>query len=85
MDFKVIDINSAISEKELVTVVEDNIRTAAFHREEIRKLKQAAKPKKVIPSLPISEESEHIFIEPDDFEDEVEYYLLQLNELKYNI
>ena len=50
MAFKFVDI-SDLTEGELIEIIEDNTKTAAFTREEIRKLKAAAKPKMTTPTI----------------------------------
>ena len=82
MAFKFIDI-SDLTEGQLIEVIEENAKTAAFTREEIRKLKAAAKPKTATPSIIIdnSKTEEQPAVDRSDFEDEVEYYYSQVKEI----
>ena len=48
MEFRVINIDEIIDETTLIEAINDNIKTASFHREQIKRMKQATKPKKVI-------------------------------------
>ena len=82
MAFKFIDI-SDLTEGQLIEVIEENAKTAAFTREEIRKLKAAAKPKTATSSIIIdnSKTEEQPAVDRSDFEDEVEYYYSQVKEI----
>ena len=82
MAFKFIDI-SDLTEGQLIEVIEENAKTATFTREEIRKLKAAAKPKTATPSIIIdnSKTEEQPAVDRSDFEDEVEYYYSQVKEI----
>ena len=82
MAFKFIDI-SDLTEGQLIEVIEENAKTAAFTREEIKKLKAAAKPKTATPSIIIdnSKTEEQPAVDRSDFEDEVEYYYSQVKEI----
>ena len=83
MEFRVINIDEIIDETTLIEAINDNIKTASFHREQIKRMKQATKPKKVIitPTLEQPKLKEEKEEEKEDFEDEVEFYLSQLKEL----
>jgi hypothetical protein len=83
MAFKFVDI-SDLTEGELIEIIEDNTKTAAFTREEIRKLKAAAKPKMTTPTIIVdnSKKEEQPVVDRSDFEDEVEYYYSQVREIK---
>ena len=82
MAFKFIDI-SDLTEGQLIEVIEENAKTAAFTREEIKKLKAAAKPKTATSSIIIdnSKTEEQPAVDRSDFEDEVEYYYSQVKEI----
>ena len=82
MAFKFIDI-SDLTEGQLIEVIEENAKTAAFTREEIRKLKAASIPKTATPSIIIdnSKTEEQPAVDRSDFEDEVEYYYSQVKEI----
>ena len=82
MAFKFIDI-SDLTEGQLIEVIEENAKTAAFTSEEIRQLKAAAKPKTASPSIIIdnSKTEEQPAVDRSDFEDEVEYYYSQVKEI----
>lgn len=82
MAFKFIDI-SDLTEGKLIEVIEENAKTAAFTREEIKKLKAAAKPKTATSSIIIdnSKKEEQPAVDRSDFEDEVEYYYSQVKEI----
>ena len=82
MAFKFVDIKD-LTEDKLIEVIEDNVKTASFTREEIKKLKAAAKPKAQAPSIVIdnSKKEERQPIDRSDFEDEVEYYYSQVKEM----
>ena len=82
MAFKFIDI-SDLTEGKLIEVIEENAKTAAFTREEIKKLKAAAKPKTATPSIIIdnSKKDDQPVVDRSDFEDEVEYYYSQVKEI----
>ena len=84
MEFRVINIDELTDENKLVEVISDNIKTASFHREQIKRMKQATKPKKIIitPTLEQPKPKEEKEEQKEDFEDEVEFYLSQLRELK---
>ena len=58
--FKFIEIKD-LNEQELLGIIEENAKEAAFTREEIIKLKQAAKPKIQTPSI-IIDNSKHMSI-----------------------
>ena len=79
MAFKFVDI-SDLTEGELIEIIEDNTKTASFTREEIRKLKAAAKPKMTTPTIIVdnSKKEEQPVVDRSDFEDEVEYYYSQV-------
>ena len=83
MAFKFVDI-SDLTEGELIEIIEDNTKTASFTREEIRKLKAAAKPKMTTPTIIVdnSKKEEQPVVDRSDFEDEVEYYYSQVREIK---
>ena len=82
MAFKFIDI-SDLTEGKLIEVIEENAKTAAFTREEIRKLKAASIPKTATPSIIIdnSKKDNQPVVDRSDFEDEVEYYYSQVKEI----
>ncbi len=83
MAYKFVDL-STITEAGLIEVLDHNAREAAFTREEIKKMKAAAKPKTIAPSIIIENPKREVIEVPDrsDFEDEVEYYFSQIRELK---
>ena len=84
MDIKIMDINSTLDE--MIEVIEENIKVAAVRREEINKLKLQTKKM-------IKKEQQEVSIKPKeivekepfydaDFEEEMEYYLIDYNAIK---
>ena len=84
MDIKIMDINSTLDE--MIEVIEENIKVAAVRREEINKLKLQTKKM-------IKKEPQEVSIKPKevvekepfydaDFEEEMEYYLIDYNAIK---
>lgn len=84
MEFRIINLEG-ISEKALLDAIKENAQTASLCREAIKKMKAAAKTKKVVPT-PMVEDLEvtlqqNTTEDADDFEGEVDYYLSQIKDL----
>lgn len=86
MEYIVLDLDTA-TEEQIKAAIDCNVRTSRLMRSEIEKLKRVAESAKktkktIIVEQPISEEK---VLKPEideDFENEVDYYLSQIKELK---
>lgn len=87
MDFEILDINNNV-EEDIITVIDANLKTATLLKEEIKKLQQMNKQEqgKVIhkPLITSPTETKKVICneENNDFEDEINYYLTEVNRLK---
>jgi len=83
----IIDINN-LSEEEMIKVMNKNHKTSVLQKEEIKKLEEINKQeqtKTIIPILSktLEQQDENILEDNDnDFEDEVNYYLTEINNIK---
>ena len=86
MEYIVLDLDTA-TEDQIKAAIDCNVRTSRLMRSEIEKLRRVAESAKktkkpIIVEQPISEEKELKPEIDEDFENEVDYYLSQIKELK---